>query len=104
MLNYYKIASILHSGKNGERGTPRTDGKHPFRINKIIEINDDIYNGSIQVGFPMLAKYIKDENGNDLWQLYLQTSPVVDWDFIYDGLIRVETFNTIYKFERVDEG
>lgn len=103
MPNHYKITSILHSGSCGERGTPRTDGRYPSRLNRIIEINDHVCNGSIQIGYPIVAKYIKDKNGNDLWQYYFHTSLVVDWDFICEDVIRVETLNTIYEFERVKE-
>ena len=44
----------------------------------------------------------KDENGEDYSRFYLKTTEVKDWDFIYDGVIRVETLNTIYEFEKVE--
>ena len=101
MQNYYRIKSILHSGKLGERGTPRTDGYNASRVNRIIKFNDSVRYGSIQVGFPMTAQYIRDENGKSIpWGFC--TSTVVDWDYISEDTIRVETQNTIYEFERVE--
>ena len=101
MHNYYKIKSILHSGKLGERGTTRTDNYNLLRVNRIIKFNDSVHYGSIQVGFPMTAQYVKDANGRTIpWGFC--TSTVVDWDYIYENTIRVETLNTIYEFERVE--
>lgn len=102
-MKYYRIKSILHSGRKGERNTPRTDGRYPLRIGRIIELNDDIKNGDIISSMPFTLKYVKDENGNDYRGYYLQTSRVVDWDFVYDNVIRIETYNSIYELERVDE-
>ena len=101
-MSYYRIRSILHSGRKGERNTPRTDGRYPSRINRIVELNDDIKNGDIISSMPFTLKYVKDENGND-YIGYLQTSRVVDWDFIYENVICIETSNSIYEFERVEE-
>ena len=107
-MSYYRIKSILHSGRKGERNTPRTDGKYPFRVNRIVEINDteindsSIYIGNIITGYPLIVHYVKGENGEDYSRFYLQTTAVKDWDFIYDGVIRVETLNTIYEFEKVE--
>lgn len=108
-MSYYRIKSILHSGRDGERNTPRMDKKHPYRVNRIVEINDNeisdnhILIGNIVTGSPLLLRYVKDENGEDYSRFCLQTTNVLDWDFIYDGLIRVETLNSIYEFERVEE-
>ena len=97
-MSYYKIKSILHSGKKGERNTPRTDGRYPLRIGRIIELNDDIKNGDIISNMPFVLKYVKDENGND-YNGYLQTSKVIDWDFVYENVIRIETLNSIYEYK-----
>ena len=51
---------------------------------------------------PFVLKYVKDENGND-YTGYLQTSRVVNWDFVYENVIRIETLNSIYELEKVDE-
>ena len=94
----YRIKSILHSGRRGERNTPRTDGRYPLRINRIVEFTDK----DIVVGIPFLLRYIKDENGNDYTGFCLTTSKVIDWDYVYDNSIRIETYNSIYEFERVE--
>ena len=101
-MSYYRIKSILHSGRKGERNSPRTDGRYPSRINRIIELNDDIKNGDIISSMPFTLKYVKDENGND-YRGYLETSRVVDWDFVFWNVIRIETNNSIYELEKVEE-
>ena len=103
-MSYYRIKAILHSGRKGERNTPRTDGRYPLRINRIIKFDDEsdsLFVGCIMKGAPLILDYVKDENGNDYSGFYLQTSTVIDWDFIYENVIRVETNNSIYEFERV---
>ena len=100
MTSYYKIKSILHSGRKGERYSPRTDGNYPSRINRIVEFDK---HKSITKGIPFIFDYIKDEHGNDYSDFYFRTSCVVDWDFVYDNVIRVETNNSIYEFEKVEE-
>lgn len=102
-MKYYRIKSILHSGRKGERNTPRTDGRYPLRIGRIIELNANINNGDIVVGLPLVIKYVQDENGNDYRGFCLHTSKVVDWDYVFDNVIRIETCNSIYELERVDE-
>ena len=98
MGDYYKIKSILHSGRKGDRNTPRTDGKYPMRINRIVEF--DVKN--IVIGYPFYFDYIKDENGNDYTGFYFRTSFVKDWDYVYDNVIHIETNNSIYEFEKVE--
>ena len=39
-MAYYRINSIVHSGIDGERNTPRTDGRYPLRIGRIVEFNE----------------------------------------------------------------
>lgn len=102
-MSYYRISSILHSGRKGERNTHRTDGRYPLRIGRIVELNDDIKNGDIISNMPFILKYVKDENGNDYRGYCLQTSRVVDWDFVFENRISIETLNSIYELEKVDE-
>lgn len=99
-MSYYRIKAILHNGKLGERNTPRTDGKNPLRINRIVDINDHPFNGDIKLGERLLMKYVKDENGNDYFG-GLATSWVVDWDYSSENEIWVETKNSIYELEKV---
>lgn len=98
MINYYRIKSIVHSGVDGERYTPRTDGRYPLRINRIVEIDER----DIIIGKTFCLKYVTDENGNDYRGFKKRTSYVVDWDFIYDDRLYIETYRTIYEFEKVE--
>ena len=97
-MSYFKITSILHSGNKGKRGAVRTDGRYPTRINRIVQF--DCWK-NIKIGQPFVMNYIKDENGNDYFGFALITSIVKDWDFIYDGVIKIETLNSIYELEQV---
>lgn len=99
MTSYYRIKSILHSGRKGERYSPRTDGRYPSRINRIVEFDEK----NIFKGFCFVFDYVKDEYGNDYSDFYFRTSFVVDWDFVFNNVIRVETNNSIYEFEKIEE-
>ena len=57
-MNYYRIKQILHSGRKGERNTPRIDGRYPMRIGRIVEFDVK----DIVVGQCLWFDYIKDEN------------------------------------------
>ena len=98
-MGHYRIKSILHSGVDGERGTHRTDGRYPLRINRIVEFDEK----DIVCGERFCLNYVTDENGNDYRGWYKRTSYVVDWDYVFDNRIRIETYRTIYEFERVEE-
>lgn len=97
-MKLYKINSILHSGRKGERGTPREDGRYPLRIGRIIKL-DIKY---LREGIPLILDYVKDENGND-YKGYLVCTTIIDWDYVYNDVIRVETKNSIYEFKEVEE-
>lgn len=98
-MSYYKIKQILHSGRKGARYTPRTDGKYPLRINRIVKFDEN----DIKIGECLLWDYIKDENGNYYKGYQFRTSFVKDWDYEYEDVISVETNNSIYVFEKVNE-
>lgn len=98
-MKQYKIKSILHSGRKGKRGTPREDGRYPLRIGRIVEL-DTKY---LKEGIPLILDYIKDENGNDYRGYHLICSTIKDWDYVYDNRIRIETNNSIYELEEVNE-
>ena len=100
----YKIKSIKHSGTYGERGTDRTDGRYPLRIDRIVDF--DIKD--IEVGYPLLLQYIKDYDGTPMKFSLLKTSNIVEVTNIGElGIsplsVIVETENSIFEFERVDE-
>ena len=87
ILEYFKFT--------GEKGIT---GRSSVGFSKKSELK----NGDIILNMPFVLKYVKDENGND-YNGYLQTSKVIDWDFVFDNVIRIETLNSIYELERVDE-
>ena len=97
MKKLYKIKSILHSGRKGERNTPREDGRYPLRIGRIVELD---VNNLIE-GISLVLDYVTDEKGNDYRGYCLQCSRIVDWDYIYENRICIETNNSIYELEEV---
>ena len=97
MKKLYQIKSILHTGRKGERDTPRTDGRYPLRINRIVEL--DVR--TLAKGFPLILDYVKDENGNDYRGMSLNCSLIKDWDYVFDNRIKIETNNSIYELEEV---
>ena len=99
MKKYYKIKSILHNGRKGERNTLRTDGRYPLRIGRIVEIDTK----NLLVGDQLVLDYVKDENGNDYIGFSLYCSVILDWDYVFDNRIRIETYNSIYELEEVGE-
>ena len=96
-MKQYRIKSILHNGRKGERNTPRTDGRYQLRIGRVVNLNiNDLINGT-----NLILDYVTDENGNDYSDYYLQCTRIKDWDYVYENVIRVETNNTIYEFEEI---
>lgn len=100
----YKIKSIKHSGTCGERGTDRTDDRYPQRIGRVVELNID----DIEIGYPLLIRYIKDSDGTSMKFSLLKTSCVKNYITIDDleGIVKyitIETENSIFKFERVND-
>lgn len=100
----YKIVSIKHS-KGGVKGLDRQDNGYPIRIGRIIslDIND------ILIDFPLLIKYVRDSDGTPMrWITLLRTSFVKSFECIKNKngeiiCINVETQNSIYEFEKVND-
>ena len=97
MKKQYKIKSILHNGRIEERNTPRTDGRYPMRVGRIIEL--DVIN--LKEGQQLILDYVKDENGNDYRGMALFCSIIKDWDYVFDNRIKIETRNSIYELEEI---
>lgn len=97
MKKLYKIKSILHTGRKGEKGTPRTDGRYPLRIGRIVELDVNTLIKDTQ----LVLDYVKDENGNDYRGYHLQCSSIKDWDYVYNDRINIETCNSIYELEEI---
>lgn len=100
----YKIVSIKHSGTCGKRGTERADGRYPLRIGRVVDLDVDY----IEIGFPLVLRYIRDSDGSPMRFSLLKTSDVVQITSVGELLINslgviVETENSIFEFERVDD-
>lgn len=98
-MKLYKIKSILHSGTKGKRGTSREDGRYPLRIGRIVQLDANM----LREETSLILNYIKDENGNDYRGHYLICSAIKGWDYVYDNVIRIETNNSIYELEEVED-
>lgn len=90
----YKIVEVLHS-KTGQR---RMDGCHPLRIGRTLNIKN------IEIGRGATFIYVRDPDGNDMIDPWVYTSDVIDF-YVSDNRndIVIQTMNSIYKLERVDE-
>lgn len=100
----YKIKSIKHSGTCGERDTDRTDGRYPLRIGRIVKLDM----GDIEIGYPLVVRYVRNSDGTPMRFSLLKTSNVVSVNSVgeieCDPLfIVIETENSIFEFERVEE-
>ena len=96
----YKIVSITHSGRFEERGKPRTDGRYPKRIGRIVS---DIPTVKSPYSVPLILNYVADENGNDYRGYNLHCSTMMDIWTNKDGTISIETLNSIYTFQKVED-
>ena len=92
----YKIKSIKHSGTCGERDTERTDGRYPLRIDRVVKL------GCIEIGYPLIIQYVRDSDGTSMEFSLLKTSNVKNY-IISDDEMSIETENSIFEFERVDD-
>lgn len=95
MPETYRIVNILFA--QGSRvGCPRTDGRYPVRIGRTC------YKPEPHVGYPLLINYITNADGSDYRGYTLRTSAVVN--YLDDGnKLTVETRNSIYEFEKVED-
>ena len=100
----YKIKNIKHSGTYGKRDTERTDGRYPIRIGRIVNLDFDY----IEIGFPLVLRYVRDSDDMPMKFSLLKTSNVVSVNSVgeleCDPLfVVVETENSIFEFERVGD-
>ena len=100
----YKIKSIKHSGTCGERGTERTDDGYPQRIGRVVKLDMNY----IEIGYPLLIQYIRDSDGTSMRFSLLKTSNIKNYIVTDDleGIVKyimIETENSIFEFERVDD-
>ena len=91
----YRVKEILHNGTNGERNTPRTDGRYPLRIGRLCNVY-------VKERFPMIIEWITDENGDDYSGFSIRTSTVSECKR-RDKALYVYTLNSIYVFEEAGD-
>lgn len=90
-MDKYRITMI--TDKNG---TPRTDGRYPMRIGRICK------NPIPFLNYPPCIEYLENSDGSDYSERYLRISSV-ERVSEHDNVIEVETKNSIYRFERVED-
>lgn len=95
----YKIADIQHSGRFGERGMARNDGRYPRRIGRTV--TDETVD-NCEVGRQLILQYVADEKGMDYSDRFLCCSKLMGKSQEKNKVI-LETNNTIYCLEKVDE-
>lgn len=88
----YKITRILHSGTRDIRGTDRKDGRYPTRIGRIVDF--DI--SDLEVGRPVFMPYVGTTS-------FLQTSSVVGIHSVFDNIVCIETINSIFELQKVED-
>ncbi|RHP46905.1 hypothetical protein [Clostridium sp. AF32-12BH] len=94
----YRINRIAHSGTYGDRGIDRTEDVYLQKIGRTVDLEMDF----IKPGLPLFVKYIKNTDGSDMIGKALRTSYVVSV-CTFENIVRVETRNSIFEFERVRE-
>ena len=99
----YKIKSIKHS-RGILKGLDRQDGRYPLRIGRIVNLNIDY----IEIGYPLVIRYIRDSDGTPMKFSVLKTSNVVEINSVGEVecdplFVIVETENSIFEFEKMEE-
>ena len=95
----YKIIDIRHTGSFGERGTKRRE--NPYRKRIARTVTDELVNSS-KPGNQLILQYVTDENGNDYSDKFLCCSILID-KILRGKQVILETQNTIYILEKIDE-
>lgn len=89
---------IMKSAVHVNTGVPRTDGWYPEWVGMTMQFRP------IPIGWIAQFRYIKDNEGHP-YPGGMHTSPVASVTISEDEkIVKIETMNTIYKFEKVEEG
>ncbi len=91
MPEKYQIINITDTN-----GNPRCGGRYPLRIGRICE------KPQVNLGLPMFINYISNSDGSDYSGFRLTTSRVERISESGNRLT-VETMNSVYEFEKVEE-
>ena len=102
MKNYYRIISIEHSGRKDIRGMPVTDDRYYGLVGAVVDIGN-------------LREMAMAADAEHMWhyaRLYIKSGPRVGeiWTtskviglVIGHDSIEIETANTIYRLEKIDD-
>ena len=93
MIRKYKIKSIVHSGRKGERGTPVTQEKYAFMIG--CEALFDLEYVRIGRSFSFLLV------GHPLYYDWTMSCVTDCWFSEETKTLNIETANSIYEFEYI---
>lgn len=91
----YEIIGIAHSRPGNVLWEPRTDGRYPMRIGRVINMD----RSRIVENESAILAYIRDADGSP-YDGYLHTSVVQDVQEIGDMLF-IMTLNSIYALRKV---
>ena len=94
----YKIIDIQHSGRFGQKGAARKDGRYPCRIGRTV--TDETVD-NCEVGRQLILQYVTDEKGMDYLDNFLCCSKLMGKSQEKDTVI-LETSDTIYCLEKVN--
>ena len=95
MINKWKILAIKHNGVKGERGKNVTDLKYDRLVDSIV-IFDLEY---VEVGRTFTFIFDSFHPRYDWWTVSVVERFDLNED---DGILEVETMNSIYYFELID--
>ena len=92
----YKLSSITHSGRKGARDTPVDNYKYDGLVGSTVEFDVK----KIKQYQSLYFDIIQSDSHYEWWE----TSAVLEvWIGKDTGHVRVETANSIYSFDRVEE-
>ena len=91
----YEIIGISHSQPDNVLWNPRTDGRYPMRIGRVINMN----RSRIVEDESAILAYVRDADGSP-YDGYLHTSIVQGIREIGDTIF-IETMNSIYALRKV---
>ena len=91
----YEIIGIAHSQPGNVSWEPRTDGRYPMRIGRVINMD----RSRIVEDESAILAYVRDADGSP-YDGYLHTSVVQDVQEIGDMLF-IMTLNSIYALRKV---
>ena len=93
-MEKWTLTEVLHSGRKGERNTPVDNPKYDDIIGWTVGLDKDNLKPFEEFRF-----YFKGHPKYDYWT----TTAVIEAHIEKGNILHIETVNTIYVFERVEE-